>query len=56
MRPVHREPRPGDLPFSRADIGKSERLLGYRPEVRVMQGLQRTIEWYAENLAESVHA
>jgi UDP-N-acetylglucosamine 4-epimerase len=50
-QPVHRAPRKGDLPFSRADTSKAERLLGYRPAVRIMEGLQRTIEWYAENLA-----
>lgn len=49
-RPVHREPRKGDLPFSRADTSKAERLLGYRPAVRIMEGLERTIDWYAENL------
>ena len=48
---VHREPRKGDLQFSRADTSKAERLLGYRPAVRIMEGLERTIEWYAQNLA-----
>jgi len=48
---VHREPRKGDLPFSRADTSKAERLLGYQPAVRIMAGLERTIEWYADNLA-----
>jgi UDP-N-acetylglucosamine 4-epimerase len=47
---VHRPPRKGDLQFSRADTGKSERLLGYRPAVRIMQGLERTVDWYAQNL------
>ncbi len=47
---AHREPRKGDLQFSRADTAKAERLLGYRPAVRIREGLQRTIEWYAENL------
>jgi UDP-N-acetylglucosamine 4-epimerase len=56
VRPVHREPRAGDLPFSRADIGKAERLLGYRPQVRIMQGLQRTIDWYAGHLLEVANA
>jgi UDP-N-acetylglucosamine 4-epimerase len=56
VRPVHREPRAGDLPFSRADIAKAERLLGYRPEVRIMQGLSRTIDWYAGHLLETAHA
>jgi UDP-N-acetylglucosamine/UDP-N-acetylgalactosamine 4-epimerase len=48
---VHREPRKGDLQFSRADTAKAERLLGYRPAVRIMEGLERTIEWYAQNLS-----
>lgn len=56
VRPVHREPRPGDLPFSRADIAKAERLLGYRPQVRILQGLQRTIDWYAEHLERAAAA
>ena len=56
VRPVHREPRAGDLPFSRADIAKAERLLGYRPQVRIMQGLSRTIDWYAGHLLEAVNA
>ena len=51
IRAVHREPRRGDLQFSRADISKAARLLGYRPSVRIMQGLQKTIDWYADNLA-----
>jgi len=51
VRAVHREPRMGDLQFSRADISKAERLLGYRPAVRIMAGLEQTIAWYAENLA-----
>ena len=51
VQPVHREPRKGDLPFSRADTSKAERLLGYRPAVRIREGLERTIRWYADNLA-----
>ncbi|HET7197640.1 MAG TPA: SDR family oxidoreductase [Burkholderiales bacterium] len=50
-KPVYRAPRKGDLQFSRADTSKAERLLGYRPAVRIMEGLERTIHWYAENLA-----
>jgi UDP-N-acetylglucosamine/UDP-N-acetylgalactosamine 4-epimerase len=50
-KPVHREPRKGDLQFSRADTSKAEQLLGYRPAVRIMEGLERTVEWYAHNLA-----
>ena len=51
VRAVHREPRNGDVQFSRADISKAERLLGFRPAVRIMAGLEQTIAWYADNLA-----
>ena len=51
VRAAHRAPRKGDVQFSRADISKAERLLGYRPAVRIMPGLEQTIAWYAENLA-----
>jgi UDP-N-acetylglucosamine 4-epimerase len=50
VKAAHREPRRGDLQFSRADISKAVRLLGYRPAVRIMQGLQQTIDWYADNI------
>jgi UDP-N-acetylglucosamine 4-epimerase len=51
VKAVHREPRKGDIAFSRADISKAQRLLGYRPSVRIMEGLQKTVDWYADNLA-----
>jgi UDP-N-acetylglucosamine 4-epimerase len=51
VKAIHREPRRGDLQFSRADISKAARLLGYRPSVRIMEGLQKTIDWYADNIA-----
>jgi len=51
MKAVHREPRKGDLMFSRADTSKAQRLLGYRPSVRIMEGLQKTVDWYADNLS-----
>ncbi|HET7670580.1 MAG TPA: SDR family oxidoreductase [Burkholderiales bacterium] len=51
VKVVHREPRRGDLQFSRADTSKAQRLLGYRPAVRIMEGLQKTIDWYAQNIA-----
>jgi UDP-N-acetylglucosamine 4-epimerase len=51
VKALHREPRKGDVQFSRADISKAMRLLGYRPAVRIMAGLEQTIAWYADNLA-----
>ncbi len=48
--PVYREVRKGDLPYTRADIGKAARLLGFEPKVSVLQGLERTVDWYAGEL------
>ena len=38
--------RAGDVRHSLADIGKAARLLGYEPQVRVREGLERTVAWY----------
>lgn len=51
--PVHRDFRPGDVRFSRADIGKAQRLLGYQPTCRFQEGLERAIEWYVASLGPS---
>ena len=32
-----------------ADIGKAERLLGWRPEVRIEEGVKRAVEWHLNN-------
>ena len=50
VRPVHREPRRGDVRFSQADISKARKLLGFRPTHRVLEGLEKTVDWYAANL------
>jgi UDP-N-acetylglucosamine/UDP-N-acetylgalactosamine 4-epimerase len=49
-RAAHREARRGDVPFSRADVSKAARLLGYRPQFRLEQGLERTVQWYLQSL------
>lgn len=48
--PLYGPTRAGDVRDSLADIGKAERLLGYRGEVKFDQGLERSIRWYRENL------
>jgi nucleoside-diphosphate-sugar epimerase len=50
VRAQHREPRRGDIQFSRADIGHAKRMLGFDPKVRIRDGLAKTIEWYAANV------
>jgi UDP-N-acetylglucosamine 4-epimerase len=49
LTPVHREFRAGDVLHSLADIGKAERLLGYRPTHTIEQGLDEALHWYRKN-------
>ena len=51
LRPQYREFRPGDIPFSVGSYAKAARLLDYQPQVRVDEGLARTVDWYLEQLA-----
>jgi nucleoside-diphosphate-sugar epimerase len=47
-KPVLREtfaPRAGDIRDSWADLGKAERILGYRPAIDLDEGLRRTVEF-----------
>jgi UDP-N-acetylglucosamine 4-epimerase len=41
--------RAGDIRDSLADISKANRLLGYDPQVRIREGLRRTLAWFKEN-------
>ena len=38
--------QPGDVPLTYADVTKAERLLGYRPETAIREGVARYVEWY----------
>lgn len=42
--------RLGDIRHSLANIGKARRVLGYCPPVHVFEGLQRSLEWYRNNM------
>jgi len=46
LEPIYADPRAGDVRDSQADIGKAQRLLGYRPVVSFEEGLGRTVAWY----------
>jgi UDP-glucuronate 4-epimerase len=37
---------PGDVPLTWANISKAAKLLGYRPQVRLEEGLSRFVSWY----------
>lgn len=45
-RRVHRPFHKADINETAADIRKADRLLGWRPETDVEEGLRRTVEWY----------
>lgn len=38
-----------DVTETGADVSKAERLLGWRPETGLEEGLSSTVDWYAEN-------
>jgi UDP-glucuronate 4-epimerase len=38
--------QPGDVPLTWADTSKACRLLGYRPAMRLEEGLERFVAWY----------
>ena len=48
--PVFGAPRNGDIQHSLASIENAERDFGYRPSVGFVEGLGRTIDWYASRV------
>jgi nucleoside-diphosphate-sugar epimerase len=48
LDPIYDDPRPGDVKHSHADVSKAWELLGYDPEVKFSDGLERTIEFYRD--------
>ncbi len=49
VKAIHRESRAGDIRDSLADISKAEKLLGYTPTVKALEGLRRTFEWFTQS-------
>jgi UDP-glucuronate 4-epimerase len=39
-------PQPGDVSTTYADITKAREMLGYRPKVKMEEGIRRFVEWY----------
>ncbi len=46
LEPIHVPPRPGDIKYSRANVGKITDLLDFAPVVDFDAGLARTIDWF----------
>lgn len=40
--------QPGDVPVTYADITKSAKLLGYKPKVKIEEGIERFVAWFKE--------
>ena len=38
----------GDVPATEADVASLEADFGYRPQVKVEDGIQRFVDWYRE--------
>ncbi|UYZ58502.1 SDR family oxidoreductase [Hymenobacter latericus] len=51
ITPEYGPNRAGDIRDSLADISKAQRLLGYDPQVRIREGLKRTLDWFRANEA-----
>jgi UDP-glucose 4-epimerase len=46
FKPLHADPRAGDVRYSMADISRARRDLGYDPTVSFEDGLAKTLAWY----------
>jgi UDP-N-acetylglucosamine 4-epimerase len=51
LQPSYRDTRRGDVQHSLANIDKAKRLIGYVPQISVLDGLTRAVEWYKMNSA-----
>jgi len=40
--------QPGDVSLTAADLSRSERELGYHPQVGIEEGIRRFVAWYRE--------
>lgn len=49
ITPEYGPDRPGDIRDSLADISKAQNLLGYNPQIRIREGLQKTLAWFKTN-------
>lgn len=50
---VFDETKPQAIPVRRVDISKAERVLGWKPEVGLVEGLRRTVEWMREQTGQA---
>jgi len=46
LRPVHANPRSGDIKHSYADVAKAKKLLQFNPKISLKNGLTKLVKWY----------
>lgn len=46
--------KPSMIPVRRIDVGKAERVLGFRPRTTLPEGIAKTLAWYRHHAAEPV--
>jgi UDP-N-acetylglucosamine 4-epimerase len=50
--PVYRDFRAGDVLHSQADISKAKSLIGFEPEFKIQQGIDKAMPWYIDFLSK----
>ena len=45
---IYQEFRAGDVRHSQADISKAKNLIGYQPEFKIQQGINKAMPWYID--------
>jgi len=50
--PAYRDFRAGDVRHSQADISKAKSLLGFEPEFKIQQGINKAMPWYIDFLSK----
>jgi nucleoside-diphosphate-sugar epimerase len=48
LTPIYKSPRQGDIRHSYACIEKAKKMLGYKPESSLDQGIAKLVEWYQQ--------
>lgn len=48
--PIYRDFRAGDVRHSQADISKAKEMLGYEPQYKIQEGINKAMPWYIKFL------
>ena len=52
LKPTHVPDRVGEVRDSVADISQAQSLIGYQPATALVEGLDETVRWYADQHAD----